>query len=151
MRARVIPCLSLKNGGLVKTTRFRDPAYVGDPINAMRIFNDRQADEVFLLDIAATVSGRGPDFEAIEQIVAEAFVPIGYGGGIANVEQAARIPRNRRRKNRGEFGRSRRAGFDVASRTAFRLAGGGGVDRCQVKAARRAGGRGAVRASGHGP
>ena len=81
----------MKEGGLVKTIRFRDPAYVGDPINAMRIFNDRQADEVFLLDIAATVSGRGPDFAAIEQIVAEAFVPIGYGGGIDDIDQAARI------------------------------------------------------------
>lgn len=91
MRARVIPCLSLKDGGLVKTTRFRDPVYVGDPINAMRIFNDKQADEVFLLDIAATISGRAPDFGVIEQIVAEAFVPIGYGGGIATIEQAAKI------------------------------------------------------------
>jgi cyclase len=91
MRPRVIPCLSLKDGGLVKTRRFRDPVYVGDPINAMRIFNDKQADEVFLLDIAATVSGREPDFAAIEEIVAEAFVPIGYGGGITSLEQAARI------------------------------------------------------------
>jgi imidazole glycerol-phosphate synthase subunit HisF len=91
MRARVIPCLSMKDGGLVKTTRFRDPVYVGDPINAMRIFNDKQADEVFLLDIAATISGRAPDFAIIEQIVAEAFVPIGYGGGIATVEQARTI------------------------------------------------------------
>lgn len=91
MRARVIPCLSLKDGGLVKTTRFRDPVYVGDPINAMRIFNDKQADEVFLLDIAATTSGRAPDFAAIEEIVAEAFVPIGYGGGIATLEQAVKI------------------------------------------------------------
>ena len=91
MRPRVIPCLSMKDGGLVKTTRFHDPVYVGDPINAMRIFNDKQADEVFLLDIAATVSGREPDFAAIEEIVAEAFVPIGYGGGITSLQQAARI------------------------------------------------------------
>jgi cyclase len=81
----------MKDGGLVKTRQFRDPVYVGDPINAMRIFNDKQADEVFLLDIAATVSGRDPNFAAIEQIVAEAFVPIGYGGGITSLEQAARI------------------------------------------------------------
>ncbi len=91
MRTRVIPCLLLRDGRLVKTTRFRQPTYVGDPINAMRIFNDKEVDELFVLDIAATPAGRGPDFEAAKDIVEEAFMPIGFGGGITSTDDAARL------------------------------------------------------------
>jgi imidazole glycerol-phosphate synthase subunit HisF len=91
MRTRVIPCLTLLDGGLVKTTRFSDPSYVGDPINAMRIFNDKEVDELVVLDIGASAARRGPNFALVEDIVREAFMPVGYGGGIASVDEAARI------------------------------------------------------------
>jgi cyclase len=83
--------LLLTEGRLVKTTRFRDPRYVGDPINAVRIFNDKQVDELVVLDIDATIRGREPDYAAIERIASEAFMPIAYGGGIATAEVASRI------------------------------------------------------------
>jgi imidazole glycerol-phosphate synthase subunit HisF len=88
---RILPVLLLDDGGLVKTTRFKDPRYVGDPINAVRIFNDKQADELVLLDIRATSEGRGPDFEAIEDIASEAFMPLAYGGGIRDLATATRL------------------------------------------------------------
>jgi imidazole glycerol-phosphate synthase subunit HisF len=88
---RVIPVLLLADGGLVKTFRFRDPRYVGDPINAVRIFNEKQADELVLLDIAATAVGRGPDDRAIEEIAGEAFMPVAYGGGVRDVATARRL------------------------------------------------------------
>lgn len=91
MRTRVIPCLTLSEGGLVKTTRFRDPQYVGDPINAMRIFNKKEVDELVVLDISASALGHRPDFALIEEIVREAFMPVGYGGGIGSLDDAARI------------------------------------------------------------
>lgn len=91
MMPRVIPCLLLAEGGLVKTTRFADPRYVGDPINAVRIFNDKQADEIVVLDIRATSEGRGPDEGAVEEIVSEAFMPVAYGGGITDVATAVRL------------------------------------------------------------
>jgi len=91
LRTRVIPCLLLRRGGLVKTVRFTDATYVGDPINAVRIFNDKEVDELMLLDIDATREGREPDFERIHDIVSEAFMPVAYGGGIRTVEQAARV------------------------------------------------------------
>lgn len=86
LKNRVIPCLLLKNRGLVKTIRFQSPAYVGDPINAVKIFNDREADELVLLDIDATIEQRAPDFGFIESIVSEAFMPVGYGGGVGRIE-----------------------------------------------------------------
>jgi imidazole glycerol-phosphate synthase subunit HisF len=88
---RIIPCLLLSEGRLVKTTRFRDPRYVGDPINAVRIFNEKQVDELVVLDIGASVKGIAPDYSAIEEIVTEAFMPVAYGGGISGVAQANRI------------------------------------------------------------
>lgn len=88
---RVIPVLLLRNGGLVKTIKFKDPKYVGDPINAMKIFNTKEVDELVLLDIMATVNRREPDFKAIKEIVSEAFMPIGYGGGITNMEQVKKL------------------------------------------------------------
>src|SRR5436190_8164937 len=91
LRTRVIPCLLLRGSGLVKTVRFKSPTYVGDPINAVRIFNDKQVDELIVLDIQATVDGRMPDAEAIAEITGEAFMPVGYGGGIRGVEDAIRL------------------------------------------------------------
>lgn len=91
LRHRVIPCLLLKDGGLVKTRRFADPVYVGDPINAIRIFNDKEVDELMVLDIEASRRGREPDFGLIEQFAGECFMPLCYGGGIRTVEQAQRL------------------------------------------------------------
>jgi len=91
LRHRVIPCLLLRHGGLVKTRRFARPKYVGDPINAIRIFNDKEVDELIVLDIAASKEGREPDYALIEQFAGECFMPLCYGGGIRTVEQAQRL------------------------------------------------------------
>ena len=91
LRHRIIPVLLLKNGGLVKTTRFKNPVYIGDPINAVRIFNDKEVDELVLLDITATKEKREPNYKKIEEIVSEAFMPIGYGGGINKIEQIEKL------------------------------------------------------------
>ena len=91
MKTRVIPCLLLREGGLVKTVKFKDPSYVGDPINAVKIFNTKEVDELVVLDIGATAEGRAPDFEAILDIVSEAFMPVAYGGGITQVDQAQQL------------------------------------------------------------
>ncbi len=91
LRTRVIPCLLLRGAGLVKTTRFKDPKYVGDPINAIRIFNDKEVDELMLLEITASRDGRGPSFSIIEEVASECFMPLAYGGGIRNLEDARRV------------------------------------------------------------
>lgn len=91
LKTRVIPCLLLRGAGLVKTTEFRNPKYVGDPINAIKIFNDKEVDELVLLDIAASRTGKGPSFEVIQNIASECFMPVAYGGGITSVEQIRRI------------------------------------------------------------
>jgi imidazole glycerol-phosphate synthase subunit HisF len=88
---RVLPCLLLRGLGLVKTVKFRDPTYLGDPRNVVRIFNEREVDELVLLDISATPENHPPNFELIREIVSEAFMPVAYGGGIRNVEDAQRI------------------------------------------------------------
>jgi cyclase len=88
---RVIPCLLLQEGGLVKTRRFARPRYVGDPINAVRIFNDKYVDELVFLDITASRSSRDPDYDLIARIAGECFMPLCYGGGIRSLEQARRI------------------------------------------------------------
>lgn len=88
---RVIPCLLLQGRGLVKTVKFADPVYLGDPINIVKIFNDKEVDELVLLDIAATRNRRGPNFELLAEIASEAFVPLAYGGGITKVEEIQRI------------------------------------------------------------
>jgi cyclase len=88
---RLIPCLLLSKGGLVKTMRFRDPKYVGDPINAVHIFNEKEVDELMVLDIDASREGRGPDFDLIEQVAGECFMPLCYGGGIHSFEDARRL------------------------------------------------------------
>jgi cyclase len=90
-RARIIPCLLVRGGGLVKTRRFADDKYVGDPINAVRIFNEKEADELIVVDIDATAEGREPNYAMIENLAAECRMPLCYGGGISNVEQAKRI------------------------------------------------------------
>ena len=90
-RVRVIPGLLLHQGGLVKSVRFRDYKYVGDPINAVRIFNEKEVDELAIIDIDATREKRPPDIERISAIVSEAFMPIAYGGGISRVAEAENI------------------------------------------------------------
>lgn len=91
LRHRVIPVLLVKDHGLVKTRAFDKPTYVGDPTNAIRIFNEKEVDELALIDIGATASGRGPNFELVEQVASECFMPLSYGGGIRSLEQAKRL------------------------------------------------------------
>ena len=90
-RARVIPCLLLSGERLVKTVRFKQPTYVGDPINAVKIFNDREVDELAILDIGATRDRRDPPFEHLRVIAGECFMPLSYGGGIRTIEHARRL------------------------------------------------------------
>src|ERR1044072_6269517 len=92
-RTRVIPTLLLGEEGLVKTVRFSRRRYIGDPINAVRIFNDKEVDELVLLDIDAGKRKDRIRFEAVEEIVSEAFMPVAYGGGISTVEDIARLIR----------------------------------------------------------
>jgi len=91
LRPRIIPCLLIQDGGLVKTVGFGDPKYVGDPINAIRIFNEKEVDELVVLDIDATVHGAEPNFRLIAQFATECRMPLCYGGGIKNVQQAHQI------------------------------------------------------------
>lgn len=88
LRPRVIPVLLLKGGGLYKTLRFSQPAYVGDPLNTMRIFNEKEVDEICVLDIGERFGQPGPQFELIREIASEAFMPLSYGGGVRRLEQA---------------------------------------------------------------
>lgn len=88
LRTRIIPTLLLKDGGLVKTVKFKNDQYVGDPINAVRIFNEKAVDEIILLDVDA---GDGPDFDLIADIVSEAFIPLCYGGGVSNLQQIEKL------------------------------------------------------------
>ena len=91
LKHRVIPCLLLRNGGLVKTLKFGDAKYVGDPINAIRIFNDKEVDELMVLDITASKEKKEPNYALIEQFASECFMPLSYGGGIKTMEQAQRL------------------------------------------------------------
>lgn len=91
LNSRVIPCLLVKNRGLVKTVRFGSPKYIGDPINAVRIFNEKEVDELIVLDIDASVHKREPDYKMIDNLAAECRMPLCYGGGIKTVEQIQRI------------------------------------------------------------
>jgi cyclase len=91
LRTRVIPCLLLKNNGLVKTVKFKDPKYVGDPINAVKIFNDKEVDELIFLDITATIENRRPNFKLISDIASECFMPFSYGGGIRDLSDAKNL------------------------------------------------------------
>ncbi len=91
LRCRVIPSLLLDDGGLYKTRRFEKPVYVGDPINAIRIFNEKEVDELMVLDIGASKVGRQPDYALIEQFAGECFMPLCYGGGVRTVDDAQRL------------------------------------------------------------
>tara|TARA_B110000240_G_C13431530_1_gene423959 strand:+ start:464 stop:1225 length:762 start_codon:yes stop_codon:yes gene_type:complete len=91
LRSRIIPCLLVHRKGLVKTVNFKEPKYVGDPINAVKIFNEKEVDELIVLDIDATKEKRGPDFTLIRNLAAECRMPFCYGGGISSVEQARKI------------------------------------------------------------
>ncbi len=91
LRPRIIPCLLIHKGGVVKTQRFSDPKYIGDPINAVRIFNEKEADELIVLDIDATVHGMEPNFALISKLAAECRMPLCYGGGVKTVEQTVRL------------------------------------------------------------
>jgi cyclase len=82
---RAMPCLLLKDGALVKTVKFRDPAYIGDPINAIRIYNRKEVDELIFLDITATQERRKPPFQVLSEIASECFMPVAYGGGIRDL------------------------------------------------------------------
>jgi imidazole glycerol-phosphate synthase subunit HisF len=91
LRPRITPCLLVHEGGLVKTVGFKDPTYVGDPINAVKIFNEKEADELVVLDIDATCNGAEPDYKLIQDLAAECRMPLAYGGGVRTPEQAKRI------------------------------------------------------------
>jgi imidazole glycerol-phosphate synthase subunit HisF len=91
LRPRITPCLLVSGGGLVKTVQFGSPKYVGDPINAVRIFNEKEADELMVLDIDASRDGVEPNFRLIGQFAVECRMPLCYGGGIKTVDQAKRI------------------------------------------------------------
>jgi cyclase len=91
LTTRVIPCLLLKNQGLVKTVKFKDPKYVGDPINAVKIFNDKEVDELLFLDITATIERKAPPLKVITEIASECFMPLAYGGGIRSLEDVRQI------------------------------------------------------------
>ncbi len=91
MRPRVIPILLIDDEELYKTVKFKNPIYVGDPINAVRIFNDKEVDEIAILDIGASKNNKEPNFEMIKKFASEAFMPLSYGGGISNVEQITKI------------------------------------------------------------
>jgi cyclase len=91
LRPRIIPSLLIKNGGLVKTVNFGNPKYVGDPINAVKIFNEKEVDEIMVADIDASVHGKAPDYELIKNLAAECRMPLCYGGGVKSVEQVEAI------------------------------------------------------------
>jgi cyclase len=91
LRNRVIPALLLNQTGLVKTTQYKNPKYIGDPINVIRIFNEKEVDELLVLDISASKEKREPNYNLIKEIAEECFMPVTYGGGIQNLEQANKI------------------------------------------------------------
>ena len=91
LNPRIIPCLLIKNKGLVKTVKFSNPKYVGDPLNTVKIFNEKFVDELFVVDIDATVEQREPDYKMIANLAMESRMPLCYGGGIKSKEQALRI------------------------------------------------------------
>jgi imidazole glycerol-phosphate synthase subunit HisF len=91
LRSRVSPCLLIHNKGLVKTVKFKNSKYVGDPINAVKIFNEKEVDELIVLDIDATVNGCEPDYQLIQNLANESRMPLCYGGGVKNAAQAQKI------------------------------------------------------------
>lgn len=91
LRQRIIPCLLIQDGALVKTVNFKEPKYIGDPINAVKIFNEKKADEIVILDISITKKNLDPNFRLIKSLVKESRMPLCYGGGIKSIEQAKKI------------------------------------------------------------
>jgi len=91
--ARIIPCLLLRGQGLVKTKKFKSPTYIGDPVNAARIFSEKEVDELVILDIDASLDGREPNYELVAEIAGECFMPVAYGGGIRTLDQARKLIR----------------------------------------------------------
>jgi cyclase len=91
LNPRIIPCLLIQNNGLVKTIKFNNPKYVGDPLNAVKIFNDKEADELIVLDIDATKENREPNYQLIANLASECRMPLCYGGGINSIKQALEI------------------------------------------------------------
>lgn len=91
LRSRIVPVLLLRGNGLVKTRGFSDPKYIGDPINAVKIFNEKEADELTILDIDATTTGKGPNLKMLQDIASESRMPLCYGGGVQSADMAAEI------------------------------------------------------------
>lgn len=91
LRVRVIPCLLLRRQGLVKTVKFENAKYVGDPLNTVRIYNEKEVDELLFLDVTATPDKKEPPYEIIKEIATECFMPFAYGGGIKTFEQAEKV------------------------------------------------------------
>ena len=87
LQVRVIPCLLLRNQGLVKTIKFKNPTYVGDPINTLKLFNDKEVDEIIFLDTMASKQKKKPQMEMISKIASECFMPLCYGGGITTLDE----------------------------------------------------------------
>lgn len=90
---RAIPCLLVRGNGLVKTKKFKNPVYLGDPVNAIRIFSEKEVDELIILDIDATIEKRDPNYDLISEMAGEAFMPVAYGGGIHSISQIRRLIR----------------------------------------------------------
>lgn len=91
LQKRVIPCLLLHKGGLYKTEKFKRPTYIGDPLNAIKIFNEKEVDELMFVDIDASAENKEPNYKMIEDIAGECFMPLCYGGGVKTIEQMKRI------------------------------------------------------------
>jgi cyclase len=91
LRPRILPSLLIHENGLVKTVNFKNPKYIGDPINAVKIFNEKEVDELAVFDIDATVLGKEPNYSLIERLASQSMMPLCYGGGVKTVEQAQRI------------------------------------------------------------
>lgn len=91
LRPRIIPSLLIQDNGLVKTVNFKNPKYVGDPINAVKIFNEKEVDELAIFDIDASVLGKEPNYSLIERLANQSMMPLCYGGGVKNIEQARKI------------------------------------------------------------
>lgn len=91
LEKRVIPCLLLEDGGFVKTVKFKNQKYIGDPINTVKIFNEKEVDEIFIFDIEASRLNKEPDFSLLSQIAEESFIPLGYGGGIKSIDTMKKL------------------------------------------------------------
>src|SRR5512140_638688 len=91
LRPRIIPCLLVQNKGLVKTVQFGKPKYVGDPVNAVKIFNEKEVDEIIVLDTLASPEGRAPQFDLIADIASQCFMPLSYGGGVRTLDDIHKL------------------------------------------------------------